>query len=275
MKSNIKVVEKQGIKEGKNLVVLVGVHGNEVCGVKAANFLLPKINISFGNVTFIYANLEAIRQNKRFIEQNLNRCFVDEQSSEIEQSLEGKTAKEIMPYLNKADALLDIHASLTKDSIPFVICDESNIKIAKILNPEKIVCNIDEFHLGSTDGYMNLKNKPGFCFECGYAGDPNTEDIAKKAIIKFLEYYGAIDKKTIAARGNPQIIRIIDLYKNKYGSFKPNKYFKDFEVIKEKTLIGLDGDKEVYVNNGNVVLFVRDREKIGEECFLIAEKIST
>lgn len=272
MRSNIKVVEKNGTEEGKNLVILVGVHGNEVCGVKAADFLLPKLNIKSGKVTFIYANLEAIKQNKRFLEQNLNRCFLDEQPLEIKKSLEGKTAKEIIPYLKKAEALLDMHASLTKDSIAFVICDESNINGANVLNPEKIVCNIDKFHPGSTDGYMNLQNKPGFCFECGYADDPTTQSIAEKAIIKFLEYYGVIDEKKDVLKTNPQIIKIIDLYKNKFGSFKTSRYFRDFEEIKTKNLIGLDGDKEVYVEKDKIVLFVRDRENIGEECFLIAEK---
>ena len=273
MKSNIKVIEKQGTKEGKNLVILVGVHGNEVCGVKATDILLPRLKINSGKVTFIYANLEAIKQNKRFVEQNLNRCFFDEQSLEIKQSLEGKTAKEIMPYLNRAEALLDIHASLTKDSTSFVICDESNIKVAKVLNPEKIICNIDKFHPGSTDGYMNLQNKPGFCFECGYANDPNTWNIAEKAIIKFLRYYGAIKGKTNISKTNQPIIKIIGLYKNKYGSFKTNRYFRDFGEIKDRTLIGLDGDREVYVGRDKVVLFVRDIENIGEECFLIAEEV--
>ena len=273
MKSNIRVVEKQGIKEGKNLVVLVGVHGNEVCGVKAADLLLPKLKIKSGTVTFIYANLEAIKQNKRFVEQNLNRCFFNEQSSDVKQSLEGKTAREIISYLDKADALLDIHASLTKDSVPFVICDESNIEIARLLNPKKIVCNIDKFHPGSTDRYMNLQNKPGFCFECGYVNDPDTQDIAEKAIINFLVYYKAIEDKTLLQKNNPAIVKVINLYKNKYGSFKTKRYFKDFEKMKNKTIVGLDGDINVYVEDGKIVLFVRDRDNIGEECFLITEEV--
>src|SRR3989344_2566551 len=145
MKSNIRVVEKQGIKEGKNLVVLVGVHGNEICGVKAADLLLSKLKIKSGKVTFIYANLEAIKQNKRFIEQNLNRCFFNQQPSEVEQSFEGKTAKNIMPYLDEADAMLDVHASLTKESVPFVICSESKVKESKIFRVNKVVCNTDPF----------------------------------------------------------------------------------------------------------------------------------
>ncbi|MBI5804015.1 succinylglutamate desuccinylase/aspartoacylase family protein [Candidatus Pacearchaeota archaeon] len=272
MGSNIKVVEKQGEREGKKLVVLVGVHGNEVCGVKATDLLLPKLKINSGKVTFIYANLKAIKQNKRFVEQNLNRCFFKKQLSDIKQSLEGKTAEEIIPYLDKADALLDIHASLTKDSVPFVICDESNIETAKIFNAEKIVCNIDKFHPGSTDSYMNLQNKPGFCFECGYYNDTNTQNIAKKAIISYLTYYGCIESKIGISKNKPLIIKIIDLYKNKYGPFKSKRYFKDFEKMKEKTLIGLDGDKEVYVDKEKVVLFVRDRERKDEECFLVGEE---
>ena len=63
------------------------------------------------------------------------------------------------------------------------------------------------------------------------------------------------------------------MYKNKYGSFKTKRYFRDFEKMKNITLIGLDGDREVYVDKGKVVLFVRDRENVGEECFLICEEI--
>jgi succinylglutamate desuccinylase len=273
MRSNIKIVEKQGKNEGKNLVILVGVHGNEVCGVKAADLLLQKLKIDSGKVTFVYSNLEAIKQNKRYVEQNLNRCFFNQQSSEIGQSLEGKTAKEIMPYLEEADAMLDIHASLTKDSVPFLICQESNIEIAKIFCAEKIVCNIDEFQPGSTDSYMNLQNKPGLCFECGYANDSKTQTIAEKAIISFLIYYGCIKSKINQPRNNPKIINIIGLYKNKYGLFKSRKYFKDFEKMKERALIGLDGNKEVFVDKGKVVLFVRNRKELNEECFLIGEEI--
>lgn len=273
MKSNIKIVEKQGKNKGKKLVVLVGVHGNEVCGVKAADFLLPKLKIKFGKVTFIYANLKAIKQNKRFVEQNLNRCFFNQQSLEIEQSLEGKTAKEIMPYLDEADAMLDIHASLTKDSVPFVICDESNIDVAKRFRVSKVVCNICPFHLGSTDSYMNLQNKPGFCFECGYADDQRTQDVAEEVVISFLTHYGCIEGKLNPPSTNQEIIKIVNLYRNKYGSFKSKTYFGDFDRMKEKTLIGFDGDKEVYVDKGKVVLFVRDRENINEECFLVGEEV--
>ena len=137
------------------------------------------------------------------------------------------------------------------------------------------MCNIDSFHPGSSDGYVNLQNKPGFCFECGYMCDPKTQNVAEEGILHFLAYYGCVNDKVSAPKVNPELIRIINLYKNNYGSFKSKRYFRDFEKMKEKTLIGFDGDREVYIDKDKIVLFVRDRENTCEECFLVAESFST
>ena len=132
--TNIKVITKIGKETGKNTVILAGVHGDESYGVRMLEKLIPKLNITKGKVTFIYANLEAIKQNKRFIEYNLNRCFLKNQPKEIEDSLEGKTAKEIMPYLEEADFALDLHASGTPNSTPFIICQPQTFEFTKILS---------------------------------------------------------------------------------------------------------------------------------------------
>ncbi len=265
---NIRVIEKHGLKPGKNVVVLAGVHGDEVCGVKAFDLLIPLLNIECGKVTFIYANLEAIRQNKRFVEVNLNRCFFKEQAEEIKGTLEGKTAKSIIPFLERADALLDLHASFTKESVPFVICGESQIKTASIFDSSLVVCNIDPFHPGSTDHFMNVHVKPGFCFECGYLGDEKTQEIAEKALISFLRSNGNISGPL--AYCPQQIIKFTGIYKNTFGAFKKARAFRDFEMLREKTIIGSDGVNPVYGMSGQIMLFVRDCDNIGEECFLIA-----
>src|SRR3989344_9145478 len=119
---NIKVAEIMGKKKGENIVIMAGVHGNESFGVTALKEIIPSLSIEKGKITIIFANLEAIKQNKRFIEYNLNRCFFKEQANKIKNTLEGRTAREIIPYLNQADYLLDIHSSNSKDSVPFMIC---------------------------------------------------------------------------------------------------------------------------------------------------------
>ncbi len=273
MRSNIKVIEKVGAKPGKTLVVLAGIHGNEICGVRAFDSLIKKLKVESGKVYFIYANLEAIRKNKRFIDYNLNRLFRKTLPKESFGSLEAKTAKEITPYLKKADVVLDIHASFTPKSSPFVICDEKWIRISNIFNAKIASFNWDEFEPGSTDYYMNKQGKPGFCYECGFLKDPTSTDKAKQAIIQFLIYYKCLSGKLIL-RKNQRIMKITGLYKNSTQKFIRTRKFRDFEKLKRKTLVGKDGIKRVCAEKGQSILFVRNAERIGEECFLTAQEIN-
>lgn len=270
--SNIKVIEKLGKTQGKTAVILAGVHGNEICGIIAFDKIIPSLEIKSGKVLFIYSNLEAIRQNKRFIEENLNRCFLPIQSKEVSQTLEGKTAKEIEPYLDGADFLLDIHASNSINSIPFVITDDNSLEIAETIPCKIISLNWDSFEKGTTDHYMHLNNKKGICFESGYTKDQKSVNRAEDAIISFLTNLDFIEgiKEQI---GKKEYFKIVSIYKNNKFPFKKSRDFGDFEVLKEKTLIGKEGNKDVFLDAGFAVLFVRDREDLDNECFLVARKI--
>ncbi len=269
--SNIKVIEKKGNLPGKKIVITAGIHGNEVCGIEAFDELIPSIIIEKGNVFFVYGNLKAIKENKRFIEKNLNRCFLVPQPENIENSLEGKTAKEIMTILDKCEALLDIHASNSPDSIPFIICEPNNFQTVESLSFKKVVSGFDKFEPGSTEHYMNLKSKQGIGIECGYIKDKSGKELAKEAIIDFLIINKAISGKIKKIK--KEYYKIIELYKNKKEAFVKSKEFNDFEELKSKTLIGKEGEVSIYRNKG-FTLFVRDRYNINEECFLIAEKLN-
>ncbi len=268
---NIKVIEKKGLNLGKKVVILAGVHGNESFGVKMLEKIIPSLEIISGNVTFIFANLEAIKQNKRFIDFNLNRCFYKNQPKEITNTLEGKTAREIIPYLEEADFMLDIHASINPKSVEFIICMPQSFKFAKILPFQKLSWNWDKFEPGSTDYYMNLQNKIGICIECGYANDPESEIRAEKALINFLIKSKSINKKLTGLKRQVHY-KIIDLYKNKNGRFKKSREFADFEKLNKKTLVGFDGEKEIFADKNDFLLFVKNFKDLGEECFLKARE---
>jgi len=271
-KSNIKVVEKVGKSQGKTTVVLAGVHGSEVGNVKLFDRIIPKIEIQKGKVIFIYANLKAIEEEKRFIDLNLNRAFKKELNKEEQKTLEAKTAKEIIPYLDEADYLLDLHASNSPDSRPFIVCEPQSFEFAKSMPCKLITSNWDEFEPGSTEYWMNLQNKIAMGFEGGYLGDSESEERAESALKNFLIKTGNIDG-TVELTPKKEFMKIIFLYKNKKASFKKTKDFADFAELKEKTLIGKEGAKEVYANKGDILLFVRDRKDLNEECFLIAKEI--
>ncbi len=268
MESNIKVVEKIGGNPGMDVVVMAGVHGDEDCGVKAFDNLISKINVDRGRVTFIYANLEAQRQNKRYIEYNLNRCFSDEQPSEMAETLEGRTAKEILPFLRRADTLLDLHSSKNSDSLKCIICERDCFDFISSFNLEKVVVGIDDFQKGGSDGYMYRQKKLGVCIECGLRESNDSVKIAEEAILRFLVKTGntpGVNGKNILKR----IFKIVRFYKNKNGPFRLEKKFKNFEKFICRTLVGYDGDEKIYLEKDDVIIFPYEPKEIGRECFIV------
>lgn len=259
-------------EEGTTSIVLVGVHGDERCGIKALEKILPNLKIERGTVLFGYGNPRAIKANKRFTEVNLNRMFnVDKQLTENDKkSYEYQRAQFLKTYLNKAEALLDIHASFIPSSKPFVICEANAKGIIEYLPVSLVVSGFDKIEPGGTDYYMNSIGKIGICIECGYLGDPESIEIAEKGIYAFLKARGHILNDVTPKKQSYNCI--YDLYSTKTNNFTLSKNFYDFEEISKDQVIGMDGGKEVRANKDSIILFARSRERIGEEAFLLGEK---
>jgi len=270
---NSTVFIHQAERPGNTALIIAGIHGNERCGVEACENFLKDFEIQQGKLIVIYANKEAIARNTRCKEYNLNRCFLKQQPEAMAVSLEGRTAKALMPYLNEADVLLDLHASFSLESQPFVICDEKNVELAKIFSAEKVLTNIDAFHPGSTDAYMNNQGKIAFCSECGYLGDEKATSVAEEAIRAFLQAREECFKNL--PQRKQAVYKVVTLFRNTKEPFKMAREFKDFEELKEKTLIGYEGEKSIFGEKDDVLLFVRNAPSINEECFLVAQKLKT
>lgn len=276
MSSNIQIVEKKGALPGKIVLLLAGIHGNETCGVKAFDKLISTINVEKGTVIFCYANLKAIKQNKRFIETNLNRCFLDEQPNHVMNTIEGRTAKEIMLLMNKADILLDIHASNSPESTPFIIAEPESWEYAHIIPFNIITYNWDEYEKGATEAYMHNKGKNAIAIECGYVNNPQGHAIAEQAIINVLTKAGNVKEERCKNQEvrikKQELYKIVGLHVNEHAPFKKEKEFADFEYLSKKTVIGHEGTTPVYAEEGHYILFVRDREQLHQECFLMMRK---
>jgi predicted deacylase len=250
---------------------MAGVHGDEICGVKALDELIPKLKIVAGKVTFVYANLEAIKQNSRFVQYNLNRCFLSDQPENYARTLECKTARELMRILDKADVLLDLHASTSKKTTPFIICEKQSYDYAKIMPFEYICGGFDTIYPGATDHYMNKMNKPALCVECGYLGDKKSIAVAKEVVKIFLTKAGAIRGK-VPSSTKKNYFRVFSVYKNHNGPFRLSREFADFEELKENTLVGYDSEQRVFADKGDLLIFARNEPKVKSECFVLAKR---
>jgi len=271
---NSPVVVK-GSLPGKRLVILAGVHGDEPCGVQALEKIISNLKIIRGQVTFILGNPNAVKENKRFIDVNLNRMFRSdtELSTKDKNSYEYKRSRELMPFLEEADAMLDIHSSGTPNSVPFIICEPQSFSLAEKLPVDIISYGWDEHEPGGTDYFVNKSGGLGLCIECGYHLDPKSHLRAEAAVYDFLSAMEAIEEKVRRQSDfrMKKYLEVYYLYKTDTG-FIPARDFSDFDTVSENELIGNDGSKEVRVPEVSMVLFVRERKNSNEEAFLLVRE---
>ena len=260
-------------KAGPRAVILCSVHGNEPCGVEALKEILPTLEIKAGVLTCILANPKAYEQKVRFTEANLNRMFrsTNDLSESEAKSYEHIRAKEIMLSLEEADYLLDLHSYSSTSGQPFVICSEKYFDLAKHLGPKIVFSGIDDLHPGSTDGYMNLLNKPGICVECGQHDDPESIPFAQDSIVRFLSLLEIIElTENIPMGDGVALTAARQIYITKID-FKPEKEFKNFEKVFKGQSLGVDGHEEILSPYNGFILFAQKCEKPGQEAFVLGE----
>jgi len=263
---------KDSWKEGNTTTIMVWVHWNEKSWIDALNDLKNNLEIISWKVYFIYANLEAIKQNIRFTEKNLNRCFLDGISKN---SYEGKRALQIMKYLKQTDFMLDVHNTISFNNSLEVLITEHK-EHAKYFPITKIITNIDNVQKWWSDGYVDSKWWKWFCLECGsinFWDKAKSYDIAKKWIVNFLKLTDNINWKLEIFNDKKKIMYMDYCYKTKTDNFIFAKDFKDFEFIKKWELIWVDWEEKIYAKFDSIIMFARKRYKAWEETFYIWHKI--
>lgn len=260
----------EGEEKGEALTIMVGVHGNEVGGILALKEIIPQLHIKRGVVHFILGNPRAIEKNVRFIDENLNRLFVAENKLNEQQkkSYERKRAIELIPYLRESKALLDLHASASVHTTPFLICESHSFEIAKKLPFSIRSSGWDVLEPGGADWFMNQNGGSGICAECGFLNDPQSKNVASQAIYAFLSFFGAIENLPGELNIKKQREIFVNYIYKTHENFTPQKDFKDFDLVKKEQPIGSDGRKVIVAPEDGVVIFVRKREKPNEEAFL-------
>jgi len=270
-----KIITIRGSQSGKTLTIMGGIHGNEICGVEVVKELREKLKINRGTVYLILGNPRAIKDRVRQTDTNLNRAFreVGDLTREQINSYEYKLAKEIMPYLQKSDAVLDLHSSGTEDSPPFVICENNAHEIVRYFPFTRITSGWDPLEPGGTDAYVDKYGGKGICVECGNHNDPEAIATARTTAEIFLKVMGAIDgADTLEITKGQEFIQMSDIYITK-NNFALACKFDDFAEIKKGEAIGFDGTDKLCAPKDCYLLFARERLNQGEEAYLLGTKL--
>lgn len=247
-----------------SVIVMAWVHGNESSGIIALQrFVDEWMFLLQWKLTIIFANLDAIEKNTRFVDVNMNRFF----GKVLWYTKEEQRIKEILPYLKEADILLDLHNTIQLSASPFLITEHK--EYASVFDCEYIISGLDNLHPWWSDGYMNSLWKIGLCLECWSIVDDKdqTLDYAYRMVINFLRYLNMIEWSSISYLPS-QLIMTDTIYISKYGEFILTKEFGEFEFCKKWQIIWTDWNIPVFAPYDWYILFARNRIQSWIECFV-------
>lgn len=263
-------VVRKGNQDGVVTAIIAGVHGNEIGGVEAWYRAIDLFTIERGTVYYILGNPLAVEKEIRYVEMNLNRAFIRGalHNSKLEATYERKRAKEIMPFLDKCNALLDIHSVANERTVPFVICEPQYSPLAKKFPFPIRSGGWNTVEPGSTDYYMSTSGKPGISLECGYHLDRAVVERALEGIRIFLSMMGNISTSAIPDNLEQKEVLAEEAYMT-LENFKLARKFDDFTNISKGELIGYDGSRELRSPRNAVLIFARNVDRPGEEAFIL------
>ncbi len=267
-------------KAGPHAMITAIVHGNELCGAIALDWLMHEnVRPARGKLTLMFCNVAAYLsfdranpQASRFVDEDFNRVWNETTLDGPRKSRELARAREIRPLVGQADLLLDIH-SMQHPTLPLMLSGplEKGRRFARDVGvPETIVS--DEGHsagkrmrdYGAFADPTSPKN--ALLIECGQHWEENSVDVAKETALRFLLATGAVAKDWIEARlpkrapGPQHTIEVTQAVTIGSDDFRFVADFRGLEAIpKAGDEIARDGDTIVRAPYDNCVLIMPSR----------------
>ncbi|HUP28566.1 MAG TPA: M14 family metallopeptidase [Usitatibacter sp.] len=261
-------------KPGPHVLVNALTHGNEICGAIVVDRLLrEKVRPTRGTLTLAFANVDAFARfdtrnpyASRFVDEDFNRVWTPAVLDGTQATVELRRARELRPYVEAADFMLDIH-SMLEPSPPVMICGplEKGIRFAFDVGvPEHVVS--DTGHSNGTRmrdfaGFGDPNSaKNALLVECGQHWERNAERVAWQTTWRFLRHLGVVEathaaREIEAAVPRQRLIRVTEAVIASTPAFRFAKAFSGLEVVPhEGDVIAWDGDRAVRAPYDNCVL---------------------
>ncbi len=272
-------------KPGPHVALSAIVHGNELCGAIALDFLLREgLRPPQGRLSYIFCNVAAYLSfdpaqpsASRFIDEDFNRVWTPEVLDGSRSSVELSRARELRPLIDSVDFLLDIH-SMQHATAPLLMVgplEKGRDFAREIGTPETVVC--DEGHAAGRRmrdyGGFGDKHSPknALLVECGQHWERGSVPVAIETALAFLGRFAIIDDAFLARhrprgpagarRFAPQrVVEVTDAVTIGSDSFTFTQDFNGLEVIaRQGTVIGHDGGEPVRTPYDNCVLVMPSR----------------
>ncbi len=254
---------------GPHVCVNALVHGNEVCGAIAADWLLYELQAGLqvrrGTLSLVFANVEAYHAfdaekpfDSRCVDEDFNRLWDVATLDGLRGSRELRRARELRPFYDTVDHLLDLH-SMLEPAPPIALAGdtETGLVLARAVGiPEHIL--VDSGHAAGRRlrDYVafgeSQSTKSALLVECGQHWQAASGDVAKQTMLRFLRHFEVLDSQWMADRldaATPVAQRVVDIstvVTVKTAEFSWIRRLRGLELIADAgTLIATDGEVEV------------------------------
>jgi predicted deacylase len=251
-------------KPGPNVMVQALTHGNEFSGAIALNYLFEQqVRPVKGKLTLAYANVAAFARfdfndpdRSRYIDEDYNRVWAEAVIGGSRDSAELRRARELRPFVDAADYLLDLH-TMTEPCRPIMVCgmlDKGADLARRVGMPADLL--IDTGHpaglrMRDRGGFGDPKSpKNALLIEAGQHWEKSAVDVATDSTLRFLKTTGVVEGVWVDARlrlplpKTQRVVRVTEPITAASTKFQFAKPWKGLEVIpKAGTAIAIDGDK--------------------------------
>ena len=238
-------------KPGANVMIQALTHGNEFCGAIALDTLLREgVRPRAGKLTLAFANVAAFARfdfnnpdRSRYIDEDYNRVWADAELLGQRDSVELRRARELRPFVDAADFLLDLH-SMHEPCAPIMVCgtiDKGARFAMRIGVPEHLL--LDTGHPAG----LRMIERGGFgdpdsprcaaLIECGQHWEKSSVDVAIDTAMRFLAATGVVEAAFVKPRlrvsppAIQRVVRVTEPVVAKSMAFRFAADFRGLQVI--------------------------------------------
>lgn len=209
------VHEIAGAAPGPRVGAWALTHGNEICGAIALDWLLQQVQQGWrplrGTLVLAFANVAAYQRFSaaqpfatRSVDEDLNRVWADAVLDGPRDSTELRRARQLRPWVDALDSLLDIH-SMSEPCVPLMVCgtvDKNAAHARRLGTPAELL--IDTGHPAGLRmierGRFGDPARPecALLVECGQHWERSAGEVAVDTLVRWLGLEGLATPEWVA-----------------------------------------------------------------------------
>ncbi len=290
----------RGVAAGPTVVVMCGIHGNEVAGPRAVRRVLRSLQerdvAVRGELLVLAGNLPALGRNQRFVDRDLNRAWTPERVRALQgdgraADSEGGEQRELLDLFAGAVAeargtvyFLDLHTS-SADGAPFLtVGDTLRNREFALHVPLPIMLGLEEQIDGSLLEYLNNYGFVTVGVEAGQHVAESSVDRHEAVLWILLASSGLIDPGAVAdlpahralleraARDIPSVLEVRHRHPiTPEDRFRMEPGYVNFQPIRKGDLLASDRHGPIFAReDGRILLPLYQGQ--GDDGFFISRE---